>query len=260
MIPEGFVDMDGARLEARWIGPPPADAATLVFLHEGLGSVSLWRDFPDRLAAATGCGALVYSRLGYGRSDPVTLPRPLDFLTTDGVRGLPRLLEATGIERAILIGHSDGASIAVVHAGSGGGARLLGAVLAAPHVFCEPMNIERIRAVREEWRTTDLRRRLRRHHGDNVDCAFLGWCEAWLDPGFAHHIDLRHHLPRIAVPLMVIQGEQDAYGTALQYQTIAAQVVVPCEVVVLDPCGHSPHRDQPDATLAAMTRFVRGLV
>jgi pimeloyl-ACP methyl ester carboxylesterase len=253
------LDIDGVHLEYRWIGPGPAEAPTLVFLHEGLGSVSLWRDFPDKVAAATGCGVLVYSRQGYGRSDPVAVPRPLSYMHHEGLEVLPRVLAAAKVERAVLVGHSDGASIALIQAGSGAAASIEGLVALAPHVVVEECCVVSIAATCDAYRLGGLRERLARHHHSNVDCAFWGWNMAWLDPAFRHW-DIREFLPRITAPTLVIQGEDDEYGTHLQYDTVRAQVPAPVEVLVLPDCGHSPHKDQPEQTLAAIGAFVRRVV
>src|ERR1700677_4420326 len=166
----------GHRLEAAWLGPGPEDAPTIVMLHEGLGSVRGWRDFPSRVARATGLGVLVYSRWGYGQSDPVTLPRPLTYMHEEALASLPEVLDATAVRRAILLGHSDGASIALIFAGSGlpAAQRVVGLVLEAPHVFVEEVSVQSIAAAAEAYRTTDLRDRLSRQHGDNVDGACRG--------------------------------------------------------------------------------------
>lgn len=245
----------GVRLEAARYGEPVAGRPTLVFLHEGLGSVSQWRDFPRSVAAATGCPALAYSRRGYGRSDPVRLPRPLSFMHDEARGALPALLAAAGIEDAILIGHSDGASIAIIYAGENG-ARLRGLVLEAPHVFVEQVCVDSIAKVHEGYRTSGLRERLARHHGANVDCAFYGWADSWLDPAFRNW-NLEEFLPGIRVPILVIQGEDDEYGTLAQVERVCAQVAGPVERLVLPKCGHAPHRDQREATLAAIAAFVR---
>ncbi|MBI4969335.1 MAG: alpha/beta hydrolase [Rhodospirillales bacterium] len=254
-----FVAVDGVSLEYRWIGPQPGETPTLVFLHEGLGSVSLWRDFPDRLAAATGLGALVYSRQGYGRSAAIPLPRPLSYHRDEGQRVLPALLDALHIRRAIPIGHSDGASIALAYMSGRAYPHLLGGAVMAPHVTMEEINLISIREAVKAFETGDLRERLKKHHGDNVDGAFLGWSRAWLDPNFLVP-DLCDLLPEIRVPLMVLQGENDEYGTAEQYETILGKVSGSCEVVVLPACRHSPHKDQPEMTLAALVRFVKSLL
>jgi pimeloyl-ACP methyl ester carboxylesterase len=255
----GFLEADGRRLEYSWHGPPPERAPTLVFLHEGLGCVGLWRDFPARLAAATGCGALVYSRAGYGRSDPVPLPRPVTFMHHEGLRVLPEVLRAAGVRDAVLVGHSDGASIALVHAGSGAADRVRALVLEAPHVFVEDVSVRSIARIGEAYRDTDLRAKLARHHGDNVDCAFGGWNGVWLDPEFRSW-NIEEYLPRVAVPALVVQGEADEYGTLAQVDAVRRQSGGPVETLVLPGVGHSPHRDAPDATLAAMAAFVRRVV
>ncbi|HEX2188466.1 MAG TPA: alpha/beta hydrolase [Longimicrobiaceae bacterium] len=251
----GFLEAGGRRLEYAWHGPPPDEAPTLVFLHEGLGCVSLWRDFPARLADATGCGALVYSRAGYGRSDPVPLPRPVSFMHDEALRVLPEVLDAAGVREAVLVGHSDGASIALVHAGSGRAERVRALVLEAPHVFVEDVSVASIAAIGRAYRETELRARLARHHGENVDCAFLGWNGVWLDPDFRGW-NVEEYLPRVAVPVLVVQGEADEYGTLAQVEAVRRQAGGPVETLVLPGAGHSPHRDAPEAVLEAMAGFV----
>ena len=255
---EGFLDVAGARLEYRWV-PPPASGggAPLVLLHEGLGAVAIWRDFPDQVAAATGRGAFVYSRAGYGRSSPVPLPRPLRYMHDEALEALPRLLDALELEEVVLVGHSDGASIALIHAaGADPRGRVRAVVAEAPHVLCEELSVASIREARDAYEKGDLRARLARLHGENVDCAFWGWNRAWLDPGFAAW-NIEEYLPRIRVPVLVIQGREDQYGTAAQYESIRRRSGGPTEVVLLDRCRHSPHRDQPAATLGAITDFLR---
>jgi pimeloyl-ACP methyl ester carboxylesterase len=252
----------GHRLECRFFGPAPALAPTLVFLHEGLGCAAMWRDFPARLAAATGCGALVYSRWGYGASDPVGLPRPLRYMHDEGLVTLPELLENAGVRDAILVGHSDGASIAIVYAGGTGAQGLRALVLEAPHVFCEEVSVRSIAAAARAYSDAagdegmGLRARLERHHGANTDGAFWGWNRAWLDPGFRAW-NLEEYLPRLRVPSLIVQGEDDPYGTLRQVDAIEAQSGAPVERLILAACGHNPHREHPDETLVAMTRFIR---
>lgn len=249
------------RLEYAWHGPPPEAAPTLVFLHEGLGSVSAWRDFPARVAAETGWGALVYSRWGYGDSDPVTPPRPLRYMHDEALVTLPEVLDAAGVRDAVLVGHSDGASIALIFAGSelaAAARHLRGLVLEAPHVMVEDLSVKSIAAAAEAYRTTDLRERLARHHGSNVDGAFWGWNRAWLDPDFSRW-NIEEYLPGIRVPTLVIQGRDDQYGTLAQLDAIERQSGGPVSRLVLPDCGHSPHRDQPDATRAAIASFVARL-
>ncbi|MEM7635191.1 MAG: alpha/beta fold hydrolase, partial [Pseudomonadota bacterium] len=183
IAPDGFLEVAGHRLEARFIDAA-ADRPVLILLHEGLGSVSQWRDFPDLLARATGCAVLVWSRAGYGKSSPAVLPRPLTYMHDEAADVLPLIISQLRGRDHVLVGHSDGASIAAIYAGSKPLAGLKGLVLMAPHVFVENISIEGIRTAREAWQTTNLRERLQRHHGDNVDIAFLGWNDSWLDPGF----------------------------------------------------------------------------
>lgn len=257
MAEAGFLDVDGVRLEYRRLGAPQESAPTLVFLHEGLGSASLWRDFPGKLAERTGCGALVYSRAGYGKSDPVPLPRPIRFMH-DEAAVLPKVLEAAGVRESILVGHSDGASIALIHAGRDRPAGLRGLILEAPHVFAEPSGLESIAKIAEVYRTTDLRDRLARHHGANVDVAFWGWNGVWLDPGFRAW-NLEEFLPGIQVPTLILQGDRDEYGTWRQVEAIERQAGGPVESVLVRDCGHSPHREQAEVALEAMVGFVRTL-
>jgi pimeloyl-ACP methyl ester carboxylesterase len=236
-----------ARFEASRTGRP-----VLVFLHEGLGSVSMWKDFPDRVARATGCGALVYSRRGYGRSDPLTEPRPVRYMHDEALGALPELLEALAVERPILLGHSDGASIALIHAGSG--ARPVSAlVLMAPHVMVEDLSVASIAAARRAYETGDLRQKLARHHSD-VDSAFWGWNRIWLHPDFRRW-NIEDVLPGVRCPVLAIQGRDDEYGTMDQIARIV-RAVGDVEVLELADCRHSPHRDQPEAVIEALAQFV----
>ncbi len=249
-----FLWIDGVRLEIAWHGPRPDEAPTLVFLHEGLGCVSLWRDFPARLARATGLGALVYSRRGYGRSDPVPLPRPVRFMHEEALV-LERVLDTAGIRTAILVGHSDGASIALIHAATHPGERVRALALEAPHVFVEDVSVASIAAIRKEYETTDLPRRLAKHHGANTGCAFRGWNDVWLDAEFRGW-SIVELLSRIAPPTLVVQGEGDEYGTLRQVAAILGGTEGPVTARLFPGCGHSPHRDCPDAVLAAMRAFI----
>lgn len=258
-INDGLLTLGETTWEARWIGPKPAAAPTLIFLHEGLGCVGMWKDFPDQLAASTGCGGFVYSRLGYGKSDPVDLPRPLDYMQQEGREVLPRLLDALEIERAVLVGHSDGASIAIVHAGLDTSGRIKGLILEAPHVFAEPFGLVSIKKFKTMYETTDLRERLARYHGDNVDCAFRGWNDAWLDPDFTGW-NLEPFLPDITAPILIVQGEDDEYGSAAQLNAIESQAGGGAEILMLPNCGHSPHHEHTDTVLDAMTTFVSRVV
>lgn len=247
----------GASIEYAWIGPAADDAPTIVFLHEGLGCVEMWRDFPQDLANATGCGALVYSRTGYGSSSPVAVaPRSTRYLYDEAEIALPALLAAFSIERCILVGHSDGASIALIHAAikniSG---RVQSIIVEAPHCFVEDISVTSIQRIKVAFETTDLREKLARRHGTNVDCAFWGWNGMWLDPAF-RSFNIEHLLPAISVPVLAIQGADDEYGTIRQIETLEQKCLGSVERLLLDACGHSPHRDCRDETLQAMTEFI----
>lgn len=253
-----FVSAGGKRLEYLWSGPRAEEAPTVVFLHEGLGSAGLWRGFPARLAEAVGCGALAYSRAGYGASDAVELPRPIRFMHDEAVV-LGELLDRLGIGQHVLFGHSDGASIALIHAGSEPRPGLRGLVLEAPHVFTEPHGLASIARMRDVYQETDLRERLARHHGANVDGAFRGWNDVWLHPEFRAW-NIEEYLPAIRVPVLVVQGEADEYGTWAQVEAIRRQSGGSVEILGVPECGHSPHREHPDAVLAAAAAFVRRCV
>ncbi|MDX2155062.1 MAG: alpha/beta hydrolase [Hyphomicrobiaceae bacterium] len=247
--------VDGVRLETRLI-PGRAGKPWLVLLHEGLGSVSLWRDFPDKLARHTGLATLLYSRRGYGRSEPLDGPRKPDFMHREALDALPRLLDAHGIGRAVLVGHSDGASIALIMAAHRP-ERVAGAVLMAPHVMVEPISQQSIARIVETYETTDLRSRLARHHA-NVDDAFLGWSRIWLDPRFRTW-SLGPECQRLVVPALLIQGEDDEYGTLAQLDAIEALAPVKPQRLVLPGCGHAPWREKEAEVLAAIAPFVAHL-
>jgi len=239
-------------LETRWVGPPPDGGPVLVFLHEGLGSITQWRDTPEAIATACRRPAFIYARRGYGRSTPVTVPRPLSYMHDEAAL-LPAILAAAQIGDPILIGHSDGASIAIIAAGEGVvSPRAL--VLISPHVFVENISVESIARAAEAYRHGDLRARLARHHAD-VDGAFWGWNRAWLDPEFRRW-NLEAYLPRITAPTLVVQGDQDEYGTSAQVDAIERQLAGPVEVAMISGAGHSPFRDSPDEVHAEIVRFL----
>ena len=251
-----IVTIDGRALEVRAIDASAVDHPTLVFLHEGIGSISLWRDFPDRLATATGCGAIVYSRYGYGQSEVLAEPRAVDYMHREALDVLPALLQSLGVGRHILVGHSDGASIALIYASAAARPGLEGVLLEAPHVFVEPMNIEAITATRETFVATDLAARLARHHRDPTK-TFVGWNDVWLSPAFRSW-NIESYLARIAVPVLAMQGFDDEYGTMAQIDRVMA-LVPNCRELRIPHCGHSPHRGQPAVVLAAMTDFIATL-
>jgi len=227
-----------------------------VFLHEGLGSTSLWKDFPQRVVDATGCCALVYSRYGYGKSDQLTEPRTVDYMHKEALETLPQVLEGLAVRNPILIGHSDGASISIIHAASGCWP-VRGLVLMAPHVFVEEITVASIAQAKTAFETTDLADKLRRHHDDPVG-AFRGWNDIWLHPDFRAW-SIEACLPRIVAPVLLIQGEDDQYGTMAQIEAIERQLGGSAESVVLSRCAHSPHVDQVETTLAAIAGFVESV-
>jgi len=249
-----WIEASGARLEARVWGPPPGDAPTIAMLHEGLGCVALWRDFPQRLAKATGWGVIAWSRQGYGRSDPCALPRPLDYMTVEGEQVLPRVLDAIGFRDGVLLGHSDGGSIAALHSGGACDNRVRGLILIAPHFFVEDCSIAAISAALEAFDSGDLRARLARHH-DHVNAAFHGWNGAWLNPGFRDW-NITESLRHVQVPVLAIQGLDDPYGTRAQVDVIGAEMSAPSEVHLLEGCRHAPHHEHTETVLALITRFL----
>lgn len=235
--------------------PGQPHAPTLVLLHEGLGCVAMWRRFPMALHEATGLPVFSYSRPGYGRSSSIPLPRPLDFHTRDALDVLPAVLDAAGIGDCVLVGHSDGASISVVYAGACQDPRVRALVLMAPHVLTEEKTVMNIAQARLTFQATDLRDKLARYHGDNVDCAFWGWCDAWLDADFRRW-DITPWLPAITQPVLTVRGNDDAYNTPLHVERIAAGVSGPVTRVDLADCGHAPHLEQGEKVLAAVASFV----
>jgi pimeloyl-ACP methyl ester carboxylesterase len=254
----GFLHIGAADLEYRLIGPAPADVPTIVMLHEGLGSAALWGDFPDRLQTSTGAGVFVYSRAGYGASTPVPLPRPLDYMSIEALDVLPDVLDRIGFRRGLLLGHSDGASIAAIYAGGSGDHRVRGVVMIAPHFIVEDMGVAAIAETRRAYDTAGLKAKLARWHRD-VDNAFYGWNDAWLDPRFRDW-DITDYLAYIRVPVAVVQGADDQYGTVRQIEIAQEECYCPVDVKIVPGAGHSPHRDAPDLTLDAIADFAKRIL
>jgi pimeloyl-ACP methyl ester carboxylesterase len=254
----GFLDLPPLRLEYRMIGPRPPAAPTIVMLHEGLGSVGLWGQFPDRIAAATGIGVLAYSRAGYGNSTGAKLPRSTSFMDEEARQVLPRVLAAIGFRRGFLFGHSDGASIATIYAGSVQDHRVRGIVLIAPHFFTEAMGLAEIRRARKSFDSGALRERLKPYHAD-VDAAFRSWNGPWLHSDFEKW-DITDALAYIRVPILIVQGENDQYGTLKQIEVAQQECFCPVEAVVLPGIRHIPYREAPEATLDAVVQFINRLL
>ena len=255
---EGFLDIPPLRLEYRMIGPRPDAGPTIVMLHEGLGSSGLWGAFPDQIAVATGAGVFVYSRAGYGKSRAGPLPRSVKFMHEEALTVLPRVLDAIGFERGFLFGHSDGASIATIYAGSAQDHRVRGLVLVAPHFFIEDMGIAEIARANAAFATGDFRDKLKPWHAD-VDSAFRSWSEPWLHPDFRKW-DITEELTYIRVPILIVQGADDQYGTLRQLDVAKDECFCPVETAVLPGVRHAPHREASEQTLKVAVDFINGLL
>jgi pimeloyl-ACP methyl ester carboxylesterase len=258
LSPTGFLRIDNSDLEYRMIGPGTEAAPTIVMLHEGLGSAALWGGFPDRLQAATGAGVFIYSRSGYGASTSVPLPRPLDYMHIEALEVLPRLLEQIGFRRGLLLGHSDGASIAAIYAGAHQDHRVQGVAMIAPHFIVEDISVKSIAEIKHAYETTDLKPKLARWHKD-VDNAFYGWNGAWLDPKFRNW-DISEYLAYIRVPVAIVQGRDDRYGTMRQIEIAQEECYCPVDVTVIPEAGHQPHREAPKPTLDAIAEFANAVL
>jgi pimeloyl-ACP methyl ester carboxylesterase len=248
IAPTGLLRIGASELEYRMIGPAPDQAPTIVMLHEGLGSAGLWADLPDRLQAATGAGVL-----GYAASTAAARPRPLDYMHVEALEVLPELLDRIGFRRGMLLGHSDGASIATIYAGGRQDHRVQGVAMIAPHFVVEEIGLAAIAETRTAYETAGLKAKLARWHGD-VDNAFYGWSDAWLDPGFRSW-DISEFLAYIRVPVAILQGTDDQYGTMRQIEIAREECYCPVEVTMIPGAGHSPHRDLPGPTLDAIAAF-----
>jgi len=252
MVPVG----DGVELEVRRIQHKEPKGPVLVFLHESLGSIALWRKFPEKLAKATGCDALIYNRQGYGHSFDEELPRPHDYLEVAGHQWLPRLLDTLEIRDVVLIGHSDGGSIALVTAGALGG-RVKALVTMAAHIYADHLTLAGIEEMAVRYRETDIRDRLARYHGTRTDDLFNAWQTVWRDEGFQAAMDFSRWLAAIECPAMIIQGENDEYGVPEQVTDIAAGIGANARAVFLEETGHSPHLERTDQVVALICDFLR---
>jgi pimeloyl-ACP methyl ester carboxylesterase len=248
----------GRSLAYEWIGEGENGKPALVFLHEGLGSIKQWRDFPEKVCAATGCRALVYDRYGHGQSDVLAEPRrSVQFMHDEALKALPEILSSLKVGNPILVGHSDGASIALIHAGAGHAVR--GVVAMAPHVFIEPLCLGSIDKAKENFENTDLAARLGRYHRD-ARKTFYGWADVWLDPEFKGWDIREEYLSGVRCPVLAIQGHDDEYGTMAQLDEIERRVSGPCELLKLANCGHAPFRDQAQIVVLRVSTFVKKLL
>ncbi|WP_298495691.1 alpha/beta hydrolase [uncultured Maritimibacter sp.] len=254
---QGTLTAGGKNLEYRCWGRPPSEAPTIVMLHEGLGATALWRDFPERIANATGFGVMAYSRAGYGQSDLADLPRPLDYMTREAVDVLPEVLEALGNDRVVLLGHSDGATIAAEYAGRVSDMRMRALILIAPHFFTEPSGLAEIEKAREAFETTDMRDRMAKYHRDPEN-TFRGWNDAWLAPGFKAW-NVAEVIDYWRIPCLAIQGRDDQYGTLAQIEEIEGRTYSPVDTAIIEGARHAPHLEKPVETLDAVTDFCRRL-
>jgi pimeloyl-ACP methyl ester carboxylesterase len=250
-----FVELAGGPIEYQLIHPGAQHRRCIVMLHEGLGSLAMWRDFPSQLAHATQCDVLAYSRYGYGQSAPLAAPYDVRYMHHEALQVLPELLDALQIDQPVLLGHSDGASIALIHAGAAA-AKVAGLIVMAPHVLVEDISILSIAAAKEAYRNTALKQKLARYHAD-VDAVFWNWNDIWLHPAFRDW-NIEDVLPQIDCPILAIQGEDDEYGTMDQIERIARQAIQSGDVCLLrlEDCRHSPHKDQLQAVIEAITHFV----
>ncbi|MFT6022097.1 MAG: pimeloyl-ACP methyl ester carboxylesterase [Ascidiaceihabitans sp.] len=242
-----------AALEYACFGPSPDQAPTIVLLHEGLGCAALWRDLPQRLTAATGFGVLAYSRAGYGRSSTIERPRPLDYQTREATDVIGPVLDAVGVQRAVLMGHSDGATMAAIYAGSVSDMRVRALILMAPQFFMEAQGLDAIRASKSQYEQGDLKAKMTKYH-DDPDAAFYGWHDAWVDPANSDW-NVADCIDHLRIPVLAIQGCDDAFGTLDQISEIENRIYSPVETLILEGCGHAPHFEKPDEILHAVTDF-----
>lgn len=256
--PAHALTIGDATLEYACFGPAPSEAPTLVLLHEGLGSVELWRDFPHRLARETGMGVIAYSRAGYGRSSPVQLPRPLDYMSREATEVLGDVLTELGVTQTILLGHSDGASIASIYAGSVSDQRVRGLILISPHFFTQEFGIKAIKTSAQAFEKGDLRSNLAKYH-DHTDIAFYGWHDSWVHPDFQSW-NIADSIDHWRIPVLAIQCRDDPFGTLAQIEEIETRIYAPLETLILDGNGHAPHLEKPDVTCAAITDFCATLL
>ena len=253
-----FLELGSGKIEIQWYNVEITNRPTLVFMHEGLGCVRMWKEFPERISERTGCPSFVFSRFGYGNSDQCPTPWKINFMHSQALTLLPRILKQAGIKEYILIGHSDGGSIGIIFAGGLNSKGLKGLITLAAHVFCEQCSVDSIQQAKTNYEHQDLKKALKKYHGQNTDNAFRGWNNAWLNPNFINW-NIEKYLKKIKVPMLAIQGKDDQYGTDKQIAAIESQVNN-IESFLLDNCRHSPHFDQPETVLKIMTKFIHQIV
>ena len=257
-----FVHAAGHKLRVRRLTHPGNDGQdsrpTLVFLHEGLGSIEMWHDFPEALLEKTGCNGLLYDRWGHGKSDPIDVQRTIQYVHDEALDSLPEVLKNSGVEDTILIGHSDGGSIALIFAAEYP-ASVRGLITEAAHVFVEEITLEGIREAVTVYQTTDLKEKLARYHDSNTEGIFRAWYETWLLPEFKSW-NIEDCLPKIECPVLVIQGENDQYGTEAQVESIAGRVAGPATPLLIPDCAHIPHKEATDKVIKEMTAFILKLL
>ncbi len=247
------IEIDGINLEYEHLDASREGGATLLFLHHGLGSVGLWRDFPERLSRRTGLAALIYSRRGHGGSDPASWPRPVDFMEREALDVVPQLLDGLGVGKVICIGHSEGATSSLVLAASFP-ERVEAIVVESAHIFVEECNLRAIEETRQTYRTGDLRRRLQRYHADNVDGMFYAWAESWLQPDFATW-NIERTVPEIRCRVLAVRGKRDEYVSQAHFERLIGLFDCPVETLVLD-CGHAPHEECADEVFDRVAQFI----
>jgi pimeloyl-ACP methyl ester carboxylesterase len=255
---EEFLKLGSKKIEIQWHNGELTNRPALVFMHEGLGCVGMWKDFPKRISDSTGCPCFVFSRFGYGYSDPCSYPWKINFMHSQALTVLPQILKQAGIEKYILIGHSDGGSIGIIFAGSPNTKGLSGLITLAAHVFCEQCTVESIQQARINYEQQDLKEALKKYHCKNTDNAFRGWNDVWLNPNFINW-NIEKYLKKIKVPMLAIQGKEDKYGTDKQIDSIKSKVNN-VESFLLDDCRHSPHIDRSETVLKIMTKFIHQIV
>lgn len=257
-----FVIAAGHKLRVRRLSRPNTEAEnsrlTLLFLHEGLGSIDMWQDFPLLVAEASGCDGLIYDRWGHGKSDPLDVKRTLRYVHDEALESLPEVLKHFNVDNCILIGHSDGGSIALIFAAEHP-EMARGIITEAAHVFVEEITLEGIRKAIEIYKNTDLNQNLARYHGGNTEKIFKAWSETWLSAEFKKW-NTEDHLPKIKCPVLVIQGEDDQYGTKVQVEAITRQVSGPSRSLLIPNCAHIPHKEARDQVAREMIEFIRTLL